>query len=201
LIGVTDFFRDTEAFAALQKSVVPELFAGRAAESVVRIWTPACASGEEAYSIAILMQEHMATLSAPPRVQIFATDIARPALGIARSGHYPAAQIRDSVSPERIERFFIKGPDTYTSPPLLREMCVFSDNSLLRDPPFSPDRSDLLPQSCSSISRRMRSISCYRCCITLCVQTVFCFLAFGEHEPTQRPGFITLDPKTTHFPP
>ena len=137
LIGVTDFFRDADAFAALQKTVVPELFAGRDATSIIRVWVPGCATGEEAYSIAILLSEHIATLPYVPRVQIFATDIARPALSVARAGRYPAAQLAGRVSQDRIERFFVPSGDILTVSKTLRKMRVFSDHSLLRDPPFS----------------------------------------------------------------
>ena len=147
LIGVTDFFRDAEAFAALQKVVVPELFVGRDTDSIVRVWVPGCATGEEAYSIAILLSEYIETLSYLPRVQIFATDIARPALSVARAGRYPAAQLAGRVSQDRIDRFFIASGDTLTVSKALREMCVFSDHSLLRDPPFS--RMDLI--SCRNL--------------------------------------------------
>ncbi|ALK09441.1 CheR family methyltransferase [Blastochloris viridis] len=147
LIGVTDFFRDAEAFATLQKAVVPELFAVRDSNSIVRVWVPGCATGEEAYSIAILLSEYIDKLPYSPRVQIFATDIARPALSVARAGRYPAAQLAGRVSQDRIERFFVSSGDTLTISKPLREMCVFSDHSLLRDPPFS--RIDLI--SCRNL--------------------------------------------------
>jgi two-component system CheB/CheR fusion protein len=147
LIGVTDFFRDAEAFAALQQAVVPELFRGRDANSIIRVWVPGCATGEEAYSIAMLLSEQIAKLPYTPRVQIFATDIARPALSVARAGRYPAAQLAGQVSQDRIERFFVPSGDTLTVSKALREMCVFSDHSLLRDPPFS--RIDLI--SCRNL--------------------------------------------------
>ncbi len=75
LIGVTNFFRDTAAFEALTAQVIPKLFDARAATDVIRIWVPACSTGEEVYSLAILLREHMVTLAVPPRVQVFATDI------------------------------------------------------------------------------------------------------------------------------
>ena len=147
LIGVTDFFRDAEAFAALQRAVVPELFAGCDATSIVRVWVPGCATGEEAYSIAILISEHIEKLPYSPRVQIFATDIARPALSVARAGRYPASQLVGRVSQKRLDRFFVHSRETFTVSKALREMCVFSDHSLLRDPPFS--RIDLI--SCRNL--------------------------------------------------
>ena len=104
LINVTNFFRDAAAFEKLQETAIPKLFEGRGAEDTVRVWIPGCATGEEVYSIAILMREHMDTLSALPRVQIFATDIDEHALAVARTGRYPDALL-DSVSMERRRRF------------------------------------------------------------------------------------------------
>ena len=86
LIGVTNFFRDAEAFEALEQLVLPSLFAGRDADEALRIWVPGCATGEEAYSLAILVREHMKTLRAPPKIQLFATDIDEAALSVARAG-------------------------------------------------------------------------------------------------------------------
>ena len=91
LINVTNFFRDADAFEALARMVIPKLFEGRGAEDTVRVWVPGCATGEEVYSIAILMREHMETLRNTPRVQIFATDIDEHSLSAARAGRYPPA--------------------------------------------------------------------------------------------------------------
>src|SRR5919202_3335597 len=84
LIGITNFFRDADAFQALAEAVVPRLFEGRGADETVRVWVPGCATGEEVFSIAILLREHMDRLRVVPRVQVFATDIDERALGIAR---------------------------------------------------------------------------------------------------------------------
>ncbi len=89
LINVTNFFRDADAFKALGEIVVPRLFEGRTASDTVRIWIPGCATGEEVYSVGILLREHMDTLTEIPRVQIFATDIDEPAIAVARAGRYP----------------------------------------------------------------------------------------------------------------
>ena len=146
LINVTNFFRDTDAFENLASLVIPRLFEGRGADETVRVWVPGCATGEEVYSIAILMREHMATLSAVPRVQIFATDIDEHALAVARSGRYPAALL-DSVTPERRERFFVADGGTYVLGKEARDLCIFSPHSVIRDPPFS--RMDLV--SCRNL--------------------------------------------------
>jgi two-component system, chemotaxis family, CheB/CheR fusion protein len=112
LINVTNFFRDADAFENLANVVVPKLFENRGAEDTIRIWAPGCATGEEVFSIGILMREYMEGRSGMPRVQIFATDIDEHALTVARSGRYPATLL-DSVSPERRQRFFILDGGSY----------------------------------------------------------------------------------------
>jgi len=146
LIGVTHFFRDPEAFTALEREVIPQLFADKGANDQVRVGVSGCASGEEAYSLAILLREHMARLDVVPYVQVFATDIDAQALETARRGCYPAG-IADHVTPERLERFFLKRDHTYQVKPELREMCLFAVHSLIKDPPFA--RLDLL--SCRNV--------------------------------------------------
>jgi two-component system CheB/CheR fusion protein len=136
LIGVTQFFRDPEVFEYLGMHVLPRIIAGKKAGQAVRIWVPGCASGEEAYSIAILMREALDAMPQAPFVQIFATDIDDGALAEARQGRYPF-QISKDVSPERLTRFFVSEGETYRVLPQLREMCVFSSHDLLHDPPFS----------------------------------------------------------------
>ncbi|HEX4080501.1 MAG TPA: CheR family methyltransferase [Rhizomicrobium sp.] len=146
LINVTNFFRDADAFEVLEKSVIPKLFAGRGADDTVRVWVPGCATGEEVFSIAILMREYMDTLSAVPRVQIFATDIDELALSVARAARYPEALL-DSVSAARRKRFFTAEDGSYLLTKDVRELCVFSSHSVIRDPPFS--RLDLI--SCRNL--------------------------------------------------
>ncbi len=146
LINVTSFFRDADAFEALATLVVPKLFEGRGAEDFVRVWVPGCSTGEEVFSIGMLLREQLDTLTAIPRVQIFATDIDERALGVARAARYPA-QLLDSVSPERRRRFFIADGGSYVVSKDVRELCVFSPHSVIRDPPFS--RIDLV--SCRNL--------------------------------------------------
>ena len=138
LIGVTSFFRDPEAFAALQEQVIPQLFAGKAAGAAIRVWVPGCSTGEEAYSIAILLQEHMEVLKQSFKVQVFATDIDRQAIEQARTGVYPASIAAD-VSPERLARFFVQEPDgtAYRIHKGIRDMLIFSEQDVIKDPPFS----------------------------------------------------------------
>src|SRR5215472_4688064 len=146
LIGVTDFFRDPEAFRALEAMVIPKLFEEKGADDEVRVWVAGCSTGEEAYSIAILLREYAENLVAPPRVQIFATDIDENAMGIARAARYSASVVKE-VSPERLRRFFVHEAGTYRVAKELRDMCIFSTHSVIRDPPFS--RLDLI--SCRNL--------------------------------------------------
>lgn len=135
LINVTDFFRDADAFEALTHHI-PRLLDGKGADETVRVWIPGCATGEEVYSIAILFREAQEAMETPPKVQIFATDIDEAALGVARSGRYPAALL-EKVSEERLERYFVNDGGSYSITREVREICIFSAHSLVRDPPFS----------------------------------------------------------------
>jgi two-component system CheB/CheR fusion protein len=136
LISVTNFFRDHEAFAALERTVVPALFAGRSSENAVRVWVAGCATGEEAYSVAMLLAEQTADLLNAPQIQVFATDIDEWAIAKARDGLYTGADIAD-ISPERLRRFFIKEDDGYRVRRELRELVLFAVHNLIKDPPFS----------------------------------------------------------------
>lgn len=146
LIGVTGFFRDAGAFAALADRVIQALFEGRAPDDTIRVWVPGCATGEEAYSIAILLRERLDAVPGGPRAQIFATDIDEHALAVARRGRYPAA-VMSEVGAERLKRFFVAEGASYVVSKELRELCVFSSHSVIRDAPFS--RMDLV--SCRNL--------------------------------------------------
>src|SRR5262245_20989381 len=141
LIGVTHFFRDPAAFAVLEHEVMPRLFEHAEPDAGIRIWTPGCATGEEAYSVAILVREQMQKNEFRPRVQIFAGDIDDEALEFARQARYPEG-IAEHVTPERLERFFVKLNHSYQLTKDVREMCIFSTHNLIKDPPFS--RLDLI---------------------------------------------------------
>ena len=138
LIGVTSFFRDADAFKTLEKQGIPKLFAGKTAGSVIRVWTPGCSTGEEAYSIAILLQEQMEILKQSYTIQLFATDIDSLAIATARTGIYPAS-IATDVSAERLARFFIAESDgsSYRVHKGIRDMIIFSEQNMIKDPPFS----------------------------------------------------------------
>jgi two-component system, chemotaxis family, CheB/CheR fusion protein len=136
LIGVTNFFRDPDAFAALEREVVPKLFQGKGTDDTIRVWVPGCATGEEAYSIAILLREFGPKSLSGPKLQIFASDIDEHALDIARIGRYPAT-ISNDIPAQRLERHFVREDGTYRIATDLREICLFSSHNLLRDAPFS----------------------------------------------------------------
>lgn len=138
LIGVTNFFRDPAAFVELESRVIPRLFEDKPAGATVRVWTAACSTGEEAYSIAILLQERMEALRQNFKIQVFATDIDSRAIAVARAGLYPVS-IADDVTPERLARFFTLESDgnTYRVNKGIRDMLVFSVQDLIKDPPFS----------------------------------------------------------------
>ncbi len=145
LIGVTQFFRDPQEFEVLEREL-PRLFDGKGPDDQLRVWVLGCATGEEAYSLAILLREHMSGLESPPYVQIFATDLDARALSVARTGRY-ADSIAEHVRPDRLARWFVKEGDTYFVVKELREMCIFSPHNVVKDAPFS--RIDLL--SCRNL--------------------------------------------------
>jgi two-component system CheB/CheR fusion protein len=136
LIGVTNFFRDPEAFKVLEEEVIPKLFAGKPASAVIRVWSAGCSTGEEAYSLAILLAERQEAMKQSFKVQIFATDIDSLAIATARTGLYPASVAAD-ISRERLARFFTSDSGGYRIHKGIRDMLVFSEQDLIKDPPFS----------------------------------------------------------------
>jgi len=140
LISVTNFFRDQEAWLALE-SMLPQIFAGKRLDNQVRVWVAGCATGEEAYSIAILLYEYAAALDDSPSIQIFATDIDEDAIATARQGLYPET-IAVDVLPERLARFFNSDHGRYRVKREIRDLVLFAVHNILRDPPFS--RLDLI---------------------------------------------------------
>jgi two-component system, chemotaxis family, CheB/CheR fusion protein len=145
LISVSSFFRDPEAFAALA-SLTPGLFHGKGPGDAVRVWVVGCATGEEVYSVAMVLAEHAATLVDPPEFQIFATDIDEKGYGWARAGLYTAAAVAN-IQPERLRKFFTKEAGGYRIAKSLRERVLFAGHNVLHDPPFS--RIDLI--SCRNL--------------------------------------------------
>ena len=144
LIGVTQFFRDEEAFEALKTNILPSLLAARETDDPIRVWVAGCATGEEVYSLAILLQEVLSAHRAETAVTIFATDIDPQAIAFARAARFRRT---DGLSAERLQRWFVNDGEDYVPIHTIREMCVFSEHNLVRDPPFS--RIDLI--SCRNV--------------------------------------------------
>jgi two-component system CheB/CheR fusion protein len=146
LISVTTFFRDAEAFEGLRKLAMPHLFGGRDPEDPLRIWVCGCATGEEAYSVAMLLLEEAGRHDLRPPMQVFASDLDARALAIAREGRYPSV-IETDVSEDRLRRFFTREGDNFRVRQELRDIVLFAHHDLLKDPPFS--RVDLI--SCRNV--------------------------------------------------
>jgi two-component system CheB/CheR fusion protein len=136
LIGVTNFFRDREAFEAVERDIMPFIFRDRKASDQVRAWVAACATGEEAYSLAMLMANQAALMEHPPQYQVFASDIDEQSLALARIGLYPSSIVTD-VAPSRLREFFTRDDGRYHIRKSLRDRILFASHNLLRDPPFS----------------------------------------------------------------
>lgn len=137
LIGVTDFFRDAEAWLEIERTVLPPVLGPRQVDDLpFRVWTPGCSSGEESYSIAMLLLEQLKAHPANPSIQVFGTDIDLGALAVARSGVYPQSAV-STVSPERLARFFERREGRYAVRKSLRDAVTFAPQNLVRDTPFS----------------------------------------------------------------
>jgi two-component system, chemotaxis family, CheB/CheR fusion protein len=136
LINVTSFFRNLDVFNAMKKEVFPQVLANRSPEAPIRIWTPACASGEETYSVAIALLEFLGDRATQTPIQLFGTDVSETSIAKARAGVYPE-NIQGDVSPERLRRFFTKADGNYRISKSIRDMCIFAQHNLLSDPPFS----------------------------------------------------------------
>jgi two-component system, chemotaxis family, CheB/CheR fusion protein len=136
LIGVTEFFRDPQAFAFLEQEVLPELFSRTSTEGL-RAWVAACATGEEAYSLAILLKEQADKIQYPHKISVFATDVHHRSLDIASRGLYSEDHLAN-IPPELLDRYFIpEGPGRYRVAPALRKMVIFAPQNVISDPPFT----------------------------------------------------------------
>ena len=141
LIHVTRFFREPESFKTLADVVFPSILHHRHGDEPVRVWVPGCATGEEAYSVAIALLEHLGDEAPGTPIQVFATDVSDAAVEQARAGLYPDS-ISEDVSPERLRRFFTRSDGSYRISKTVRDLCIFARQDLTRDPPFS--RLDLI---------------------------------------------------------
>lgn len=146
LISVTSFFRESEAFEVLKKKILPMLLRNKSENYTIRVWVPGCATGEEAYSIAIVFKEYVEELRRSFRIQIFGTDIDEDAIATARAGIYPS-NISIDVDPERLRRFFMKEDNAYRIKKDIRESVIFAVQDVTRDAPFT--RIDLI--SCRNL--------------------------------------------------
>ena len=193
LISVTSFFRDKEAFQTLELEVIPQLFHGKLSDRAIRVWVPGCATGEEAYSVAMLLLEQASRQDIRPTIQIFGSDIDAKALAMAREGQYPAA-IEADLSEDRLRRFFVKEADHYRVRQELRDLVLFASHSLLKDPPFS--RLDLI--ACRNLliylDRDLQEMACNTFHYALKPDG---FLMLGTSESADNPGgqFRTFDRK------
>jgi two-component system CheB/CheR fusion protein len=136
LIGVTNFFREPEAWAELEQFVIDPLIAAQPYDAPLRVWVPGCATGEEAYSLAMLLLDRMQAADKSCGIQIFASDIDQDALSFARAAVYPESIAAD-VSSDRLGQFFVKGEHTFRINKEVREAVVFAEQNLISDPPFS----------------------------------------------------------------
>ncbi|MGD8781265.1 MAG: chemotaxis protein CheB [Ignavibacteria bacterium] len=154
LIGVTNFFRDEEAYSIIQNEVIPDLFNSLDENEIFRVWIPGCSTGEEAYSIAILIDEFVKSRDIKKDYKIFATDINNDSVDFASGGEY-SINLTSEITDERLKKYFIKSGDTFKVIKELRERIVFSRHDLLTDPPFL--KVDLI--SCRNLLIYMKSES------------------------------------------
>jgi two-component system, chemotaxis family, CheB/CheR fusion protein len=136
LINVTSFFRNPPVFDLLRTLVFPSIMKLRPPESIIRVWTPGCASGEETYSVAIALLEFLGDKASQVPIQFFGTDVSDPSVTKARAGVYPE-NIQSDVSPERLKRFFTRVEGGFRISKSIRDMCIFAQHNVLNDPPFS----------------------------------------------------------------
>ena len=136
LIQVTSFFRDPEAFDVLCNKILPEIIKNKSNDNIVRIWVPGCATGQEAYTIAMCLHEFLSHHPIPVKVKIFGTDISEKSITKARSGVYTKAEI-ESIPESRLKQFFNKTDHHYQLTKQIRDMCIFAVHNFLKDPPFA----------------------------------------------------------------
>src|ERR1035437_2376851 len=191
LISVTSFFRDPGSFESLKNLVYPRILQGRPAHAPIRVWVPGCATGEEAYSIAISLAEYLSQTGASFPVQIFGSDISMQAIEKARAGRYLENIIAD-MSTERLNRYFTKSDGRYQINKNLREMCVFTRHNLLTDPPFS--KLDLV--SCRNVLIYLSSVQKHVISLFHYALRSNGFLMLGVSETAALPELFSLvDPE------
>ncbi|RYZ13067.1 MAG: PAS domain S-box protein [Comamonadaceae bacterium] len=190
LVSVTNFFRDADAFRALSARL-PELFRGKSADEPLRAWSIACATGEEAYSLAILLLEHARTLPSPPGIQVFATDLDANALQVGRDGVFPDA-IEADVSPQLLANYFVKERRGWRVRREVRELVLFARHDVLVDAPFS--QLDLV--ACRNLLAYFDDTACQRVLENLRFALHphgLLMLGLREHVPAGVTGFAGVD--------
>jgi two-component system, chemotaxis family, CheB/CheR fusion protein len=196
-IHVTSFFRDPKCFQALQRRVLAKLCRQRSAAAPLRIWVPGCSTGEEVYSIAMLLLEELSERAGRTKIQIFGTDIQERAVEHARSGIYTQAAVT-GVSPTRLKRFFVKTDHQYQIQQLVRDLCVFARHDVTRDPPFF--KLDLI--SCRNMliymgpALQRRTLSIFQRALN-----AGGFLFLGKSETVAGEAFLANDRKHRIFSP
>lgn len=191
LISVTTFFRDPDAFAALAKLAIPRLFDNASLGAPIRVWVPGCATGEEAYTLGILLLEEAARRDYRPEIQVFGSDLDAGALAIAREGRYPST-IENDLDDDRLRRFFSREGDHYRVRRELRDIVLFASHSLLKDPPFS--RLNMV--SCRNLLIYLDRDLQAQVCTTIHYSLVpagFLFLGSSEHADQPSGLFRPLD--------
>ncbi|MBI1205811.1 MAG: PAS domain-containing protein [Azospirillum sp.] len=179
LIGVTNFFRDAEAFECLETTVVPQLIDKTSNEQGIRVWVPGCATGEEAYSIAMLLHEQAVRMNKPLNIKVFASDVHPESLEAASAGYFPADSV-SGVSSERLERYFTRQRNSFHISTELRRLVVFARHDVMKDAPFT----------------KLDMISCRNMLIYLlppAQEKVFSLFHFALN----RNGFLFLGPSET----
>ncbi len=136
LINVTSFFRNPTVFEGMKAEIFPNILRNRGTEAAIRVWTPGCASGEETYSVAMVLLEFLGVRASRTAIQLFGTDVNDAGVTRARAGVYPE-NIESDVSPERLRRFFTKVEGGYRISKNIRDLCIFAQHNVLNDPPFS----------------------------------------------------------------
>jgi two-component system CheB/CheR fusion protein len=197
LISVTRFFRDRESFHRLREEVIPAIFASASKDRTVRVWVPGCATGEEAYSIAILMQEYARTLEKRYEMRIFATDVNKETVTLAGAGLYPGSIAAD-VSVDLLARYFVKTENAYQICRGIRDQVVFAQHNILKDPPFT--RMNLV--SCRNLliylqspeQREVLSLLHFALC-----PKGYLFLGPSETVGDKRDGFEPINAKARIF--
>jgi len=197
LIHVTGFFRDPEVFEALQGRVYPRLLEHRRPDGSIRVWVPACSTGEEVYSLAISLLEFLEQVRAPEvPIKLFGTDVSAQAIAKARAAKFPAS-IANSVSAGRLQRFFYKLEDGYQIRREVRDLCVFAVQDATRDPPFAGvdliSCRNLLIYLGATLQQRLLPIFHY-------ALKEPGFLVLGAEESIRAfPGFVSVDEKNKIF--